>query len=83
MEIDLRTESILYNHGGYYAPGDPTKCNTPGGPCGHCQKRIELEKAIETLANLKETLPKISTPLIRHLTLGVQSPKIEEKKENK
>jgi hypothetical protein len=31
----------------------------PGGPCGHCQKRIELEKAVESLTKLVEILRKL------------------------
>lgn len=41
MEINLRTPSYLYNHGGYYAPQDPSLCEFPGGPCEYCQQRID------------------------------------------
>ena len=50
--IKLRTPSYMYNHGGYYAPGNPRLCNTPGGPCFHCQTRIEEEDAAATLIAL-------------------------------
>lgn len=52
MEINLRTPSILYNHGGYYAPGDPHMCNNPGGICENCQERIDEMDAAEALAKL-------------------------------
>ncbi len=35
---DLRTPSVLYNHGGYYSPAE---CNMPGGPCSACSDRAE------------------------------------------
>lgn len=142
--IDLRTPSYMYNHGGYYAPGDPRDCNTPGGPCCYCQDRIDQEAAAEALILLSKTcctgradfmepcpecnqpapkmthadvgltvcngcsdnlctncftgaryfcplrlrmglgfLPAPSGPLQRQEALGVQSPKVEEKRENK
>lgn len=56
--IDLRTPSFFYNHGGYYAPGNPRLCNTPGGPCGNCQERIDMEEAAQALLNL----PAAQTP---------------------
>jgi hypothetical protein len=42
--MDLRTPSYNYNHGGYYAPEDPRKCNNPGGICECCQIRIDEEE---------------------------------------
>ncbi len=141
--IDLRTPSFMYNHGGYYAPGDPRDCNTPGGPCCYCQDRIDKEEAAEALIALSrappccvdrpsflEPCPGCQTvgthvthesrglkpcngcpgklcincffgaryycplrtiaflspppgPLVRQEALGVQSPKVEEKGENK
>ena len=50
--IDLRTPSYIYNHGGYYAPGDPRECNLPGGPCSTCQERIDEETAAMALLAL-------------------------------
>ena len=38
--IDLRTPSIQYNHGGYYAPADPRDCSMPNGPCSVCADRL-------------------------------------------
>jgi hypothetical protein len=55
--IDLRTPSYMYNHGGYYAPGDPRDCNTPGGPCSYCQARIDEEDAAEALLLLAASAP--------------------------
>ena len=55
--IDLRTPSFMYNHGGYYAPGDPRDCNTPGGPCSYCQARIDEEEAAEALLLLATAAP--------------------------
>jgi hypothetical protein len=142
--IDLRTPSFIYNHGGYYAPGDPRDCNMPGGPCCYCQDRIDEEDAAEALVLLSQTpaccadrpgflepcpdcnavgtyvthesrgvrrcngcgdklcincffgaryycplramQPPLSPPhgpLVRQEALGVQSPKAEEKRENK
>lgn len=138
--IDLRTPSYMYNHGGYYAPGDPKDCNTPGGPCCYCQDRIDQEAAEALVALSKsrcatrppflepcpecnvtgtyrthqesglatcngcpetvcggcftgaryfcplrqiELLPPPSAPLVRQEAVGVQSPKAEEKRENK
>ena len=144
--IDLRTPSFIFNHGGYYAPGDPRDCNTPGGPCCYCQERIDEEDAqaaAEALVMLSkapaccadrpgflEPCPSCSAigtyithasrglaccngcdeqlciacfsgaryycplrtlvclsppcgPLVRQEALGVQSPKAEEKRENK
>jgi hypothetical protein len=52
MEISLRTPSFAYNHGGYYAPGDPRECNNPGGTCEYCQLRIDEEEAIAGLRSL-------------------------------
>lgn len=52
--INLRSPSYAYNHGGYYAPADPRMCNTPGGPCGACQDRIDKEDAALALIALKE-----------------------------
>jgi hypothetical protein len=141
MEINLRTPSILFNHGGYYAPGNPRDCNTPGGPCSVCQERIELEDAAAMLVKLSkeccasrptfmepcpdcsapaayvthasqgikccngceeslcsncfggaryycplrklDLLPPPQPPLVRQEAVGVQSPKAEEKTENK
>jgi hypothetical protein len=144
MEINLRTPSFAYNHGGYYAPGNPRDCNTPGGPCSCCQDRIDQEDmqvAAEALVKLSreccasrpifmEPCPDCNAPafyvthasqgiaccngceeslcanclagaryfcplrkkvflapppkvLIRQEALGVQSPKAEEKGENK
>lgn len=131
----LRTPSFIFNHGGYYAPGDPRDCNTPGGPCCYCQDRIDEEEAAEALVALSRAPPccvdrpgflepcpycsavgsyvtheprcngcpgKLcincffgaryycplrlnppSGPLVRQEALGVQSPKAEEKRENK
>jgi hypothetical protein len=140
--INLRTPSILYNHGGYYAPGDPKTCSMPGGPCSNCQARIDEEEAAEALVLLskapsccsdrpaflepcpqcnatgsfvthesqgktpcngcpnpmcikcffgaryycplrKDSLTAPADPLERQLTLGVQSPRAEEKTDNK
>jgi hypothetical protein len=142
--IDLRTPSFVYNHGGYYAPGDPRDCNTPGGPCCYCQDRIDelnAQAAAEALVALSKsccadrpdfmepcpsctvTAPRVSHadaglrccngceetlcsncydgaryfcplrraqrlsppagPLVRQEAVGVQSPKAEEKGENK
>jgi hypothetical protein len=140
--IDLRTPSFFYNHGGYYAPGDPKTCNTPGGPCSVCQARIDEEEAAEALLLLSKScctdrapfmepcpdcnkvalrvthaaegiqrcngceeslctncfggaryfcplrtkhaaLKAPDQPLERQLTLGVQSPRAEEKTDNK
>lgn len=50
---ELRTPSYAYNHGGYYAPPNPRDCNTPGGPCGACQDRINQEDAAAALVLLK------------------------------
>ena len=52
MEFDLRTPSLDYNHGGYYAPSDPKDCTMPGGPCGFCQDRLDELDAAETLIAL-------------------------------
>jgi hypothetical protein len=125
----------MFNHGGYYAPGNPRDCNTPGGPCCYCQDRIDEEEAAEALVALSRAPPccvdrpgflepcphcsavgsyvtheprcngcpgKLcincffgaryycplrlnppSGPLVRQEALGVQSPKAEEKRENK
>lgn len=54
MEINLRTPSFAYNHGGYYAPEDPKHCNTPGGPCSYCQDRIDQEEVAAALVALSE-----------------------------
>jgi len=139
--IDLRTPSYAYNHGGYYAPGNPRDCNTPGGPCSVCQDRIDEQDAAEALVQLSreccatrpifmEPCPSCHTaaprvthadaglrccngcedklcsncfdgaryfcplrttpflvppngPLVRQEAVGVQSPKAEEKGENK
>lgn len=54
MEINLRTPSFAYNHGGYYAPGNPRDCNTPGGPCSVCQDRIDEEDAAAALLALSK-----------------------------
>jgi hypothetical protein len=140
--IDLRTPSFAYNHGGYYAPGDPKDRNTPGGPCSYCQDRIDEMDAAEALVALSQPpccadraafmepcpscnepttyrthgacdlptcngcpeivcakcfagaryfcplrriqlLPPPSAPLLRQEAVGVQSPKAEEKTENK
>lgn len=51
MEFDLRTPSYMFNHGGYYAPEDPSLCDFPGGPCEMCQERIDTDAAT-ILANL-------------------------------
>ena len=144
MEINLRTPSYAFNHGGYYAPGNPRDCNTPGGPCSVCQDRIdemEAQAAAEALVKLSneccasraafmEPCPDCNAPaayvthasrgiaccngcvdalcsncfsgaryfcplrktaflppparvLVRQEALGVQSPKAEEKGENK
>ena len=134
---NLRTPSTVFNHGGYYAPGNPRECNTPGGPCSVCQSRIDDEDAAAQLISLHSSRPpflepcpscgiksyvshasvglrtcngcdeKFCTkcyhgsryccayvypnlygprkedPLVRQETLGVQSPKAEEKTENK
>lgn len=49
--IDLRTPSVVYNHGGYYAPSDPRDCPTPGGPCSIClERQQEAEVAAALLA---------------------------------
>lgn len=134
-EMELRTPSYMFNHGGLYAPGNPRLCNTPGGPCTNCQDRIDEEDVAIALASLKdcckqrpeflEPCPmcgRVGTyvshaskgletcngcddmfctdcyygsryccayvlrrpaPAERSETLGVQSPKAEEKKENK
>ena len=120
------------NHGGLYAPPNPRKCNMPGGPCEHCELRIEridAALAAEARASLSKTCPDCghqdalvshasqrrktcngctdtvciycgsgaryfcplplrlpappSSPLLRQTALGVQSPKAEEKGENK
>jgi hypothetical protein len=136
--VDLRTPSYIYNHGGYYAPGDPRDCETPGGPCCYCQDRIDTDAAAAALLALSKPrcatrpafmepcpdcngsymthascgltpcngcpekvcgscfagaryfcplrriqLPPPSAPLVRQEALGVQSPKAEEKTENK
>jgi hypothetical protein len=129
MEINLRTPSYAYNHGGYYAPSNPNDCNTPGGPCSVCQDRIDAQAAqaaqaaAEALVTLSRDpcpdcnepyvthesrgirtcngcpdkvcsncfdgaryfcpLRPPSDPLVRQQALGVQSPKAEEKGENK
>ena len=56
--IELRTPSYIYNHGGYYAPADPRHCNTPGGPCGNCQERIDTEEAAQALLALANSAPR-------------------------
>lgn len=133
--IDLRTPSYIYNHGGYYAPGDPKDCNMPNGPCSYCQDRIDAEAAeaapkprcatrppfLEPCPDCNGSymthascglapcngcpekvcgncfagaryfcplrrallLPAPTAPLVRQEALGVQSPKAEEKGENK
>jgi hypothetical protein len=141
MEINLRTPSFIYNHGGYYAPADPKDCNTPGGPCSYCQDRIDELSAAKALVTISisccadrpdfmepcpsctmraprvthadaglrccngceetlcsncytgaryfcplrriEFLTPPPGPLVRQEALGVQSPKAEEKGENK
>jgi hypothetical protein len=140
MEIDLRTPSYIFNHGGYYAPGNPRDCNTPGGPCEYCQDRIDAQDAadaadalvklsreccaarpvfMEPCPGCHTAAPRITHasrgfrccngcseslcstcfegaryfcplrlcaplgPLVRQVALGVQSPKAEEKGENK
>jgi hypothetical protein len=55
--VDLRTSSLEYNHGGYYAPSDPTLCTMPGGPCGACQDRIDEAQAAEALRRLSTRPP--------------------------
>jgi len=55
MEINLRTPSFIYNHGGYYAPGDPHECNMPGGPCCYCQDRIDELAAADALVALSKS----------------------------
>jgi hypothetical protein len=138
LEMELRTPSYMFNHGGLYAPGNPRLCNTPGGPCSSCEERIEEEDTAITLLSLKDccnTRPEFLEPCPmcgkvgsyvsheskglktcngcedmfcsecyygsryccayvygelprparaeRSETLGVQSPNVEEKKENK
>ena len=61
--IDLRTPSFFYNHGGYYAPGDPKTCNMPGGPCSTCQARIDEEEAAEALLALSKAAGLLLFPL--------------------
>jgi hypothetical protein len=125
----------MFNHGGYYAPGNPRECNTPGGPCTVCQSRIDDEETAKQLLSLRSPRPPFLEPcpscgiktsyvshaslglrtcngcddkfctkcyhgsryccayvygplkaaesLVRQETLGVQSPKAEEKTENK
>jgi hypothetical protein len=50
MNIDLRTPSYQYNHGGYYGPADPRDCNMPNGPCGVCSDAIEAAKALVAMS---------------------------------
>ena len=39
--INLRTPSLQYNHGGYYAPADPRQCSHPSGMCSTCEARLQ------------------------------------------
>jgi hypothetical protein len=52
---ELRTPSILFNHGGYYAPADPKDCLMPGGPCSNCQERIDAQEVAEALVQLSQS----------------------------
>ena len=131
--LNLRTDSIDFNHCGIYAPADPKTCSMPNGPCEYCQERIDEETVAATLVQLKNdipercpscnkrnsyvthasrglrtcngcddkfcthclfgsryccsyvygSLPPPTSPPTRQKAIGVQSPKVEEKRENK